>query len=187
MRSLKDLLFGEPLPTLGLANERLSNIRALAALSPDALASIAYANQEIFLSLAAAGAAGLAHSWQIAVAIAILLALLALSYSQTIWAYPGGGGSYTVARENLGETPGLLAAGALLTDYCLNVAVSVTAGVAAAASAFPALWAYRTPLALVLLAAVTVANLRGLRESGGVMTGPVYFFILIYLVLIGVG
>jgi amino acid transporter len=187
MRSLKDLLLGQPLPTQRLASERLSNLRALAALSPDALASIAYANQEIYLGLAAAGAAGLAYAWPIALAIAALLAILALSYTQTIRAYPSGGGSYAVARENLGETAGLLAAGALLIDYSLNVAVSVTAGIAAAASAFPALWPYRMVLALVLLAAVTLANLRGLHEAGGVMTGPVYLFVAAYLVLIGAG
>ena len=170
-----------------MGDERLSKIRGLAALSPDALSSIAYANQEIFLGLVVAGAAGLVYSWTIALAIALLLAVLALSYTQTIHAYPTGGGSYTVARENLGVPFGLVAAAALMTDYILNVAVSVTAGVAAAASAFPALWAYRTPLSLVLLAIVTVANLRGLRESGAIMTVPVYFFLAMYLALIAVG
>lgn len=187
MRSLRALLFGPPIPTAGLAVERLSNIRALAALSPDALSSIAYANQEIFLGLVAAGAAGLAFSWYIALAIAGLLGILALSYSQTIRAYPGGGGSYTVARENLGVNFGLVAAAALMTDYVLNVAVSVTAGVAAAASAFPELWPYRALLSLALLAIVTIANLRGLRESGAIMTVPVYFFLAMYLLMIGAG
>src|SRR5579859_5650459 len=169
-----------------MRDERLSKFRALAALSPDALSSIAYANQEIFLGLVVAGAAGLAYSWYIALAIALLLAILALSYTQTIQAYPGGG-SYTVARENLGVRFGLVAAAALMTDYILNVAVSVTAGVAAAASAFPALWPYRAPLSLLLLAIVTLANLRGLRESGAIMTVPVYFFLVMYLVLIAAG
>jgi len=170
-----------------MRDERLSKFRALAALSPDALSSIAYANQEIFLGLVVAGAAGLAYSWYIALAIALLLAILALSYTQTIQAYPSGGGSYTVARENLGVRFGLVAAAALMTDYILNVAVSVTAGVAAAASAFPALWPYRTLLSLVLLAIVTLANLRGLRESGAIMTVPVYFFLVMYLALIAAG
>ncbi len=170
-----------------MGDERLSKIRALAALSPDALSSIAYANQEIFLGLVVAGAAGLAYSWYLALAIALLLAVLALSYTQTIQAYPSGGGSYTVARANLGVPFGLVAAAALMTDYILNVAVSVTAGVAAAASAFPALWPYRTLLSLVLLAIVTLANLRGLRESGAIMTVPVYFFLAMYLALIAVG
>lgn len=187
MRSLRELVFGPPIPTVGLTVERLSNVRALAALSPDALSSIAYANQEIFLGLVAAGAAGLAFSWYIALAIAGLLAVLALSYSQTIRAYPNGGGSYVVARENLGVNFGLIAAAALMTDYVLNVAVSVTAGVAAAASAFPDLWPYRAVLSIALLAIVTIANLRGLRESGAIMTVPVYFFLAMYVLMIGAG
>ncbi len=187
MKSLRELVIGPPIPSQSLGHERLSIPRALAALSPDALSSIAYANQEIFLGLVVAGAAGLAYSGALAVAIALLLVLLALSYSQTIQAYPTGGGSYTVARENLGHTVGLVAAAALMIDYILNVAVSVTAGVAAAASAFPALWEHRTALALGLLLIVTLANLRGLRESGALMTVPVYFFIGMYFVLIGVG
>jgi amino acid transporter len=170
-----------------MGDVRLSNVRALAALAPDALSSIAYANQEIFLGLVAAGAAGLAFSWTIALAITALLVLLALSYTQTIGAYPSGGGSYTVARENLGVNIGLIAAAALMTDYVLNVAVSVTAGVAAAASAFPVLWPYRVVLSLALLAIVTLANLRGLRESGAIMTVPVYFFVAMFLAMIAAG
>jgi amino acid transporter len=119
----------------------------------------------------------LAYSWPIAVAIAGLLVVVAISYSQTLYAYPSGGGSYTVARENLGESPGLAAAGALLIDYVLTSAVSLTAGVAAIASAFPALWPYRVPLALAILIVITVANLRGLRESGTLMMVPVYLFV----------
>jgi amino acid transporter len=138
---------------------------------------VAYANQEIFLGLVVAGAAGLAFSWPIAVAIGGLLVVVAISYSQTLYAYPSGGGSYTVARENLGPNPGLIAAGALLIDYVLTAAVSLTAGVAAIASAFPALWPYRVPLALMILIVITVANLRGLRESGTIMMAPVYLFI----------
>lgn len=187
MTNIRNLLIGPPLPSQSMTEERLSRVRALAALSPDALASVAYANQEIFLGLVVAGAAGLAYSWPIALAIAGLLAVVALSYMQIIAAYPSGGGSYAVARENLGVTPSFVAAAGLMIAYVLNVAVSVTAGVAAAASAFPALWPYRTVLALVLLAAVTVANLRGIRESGALMTGPVYFFLATYLVMIGVG
>jgi len=187
MPTLRDILIGPPIPSQRLADERLSNWRALAALSPDALSSIAYANQEIFLGLVVAGAAGLAYSAYLALAIALLLAVLALSYSQTIRAYPSGGGSYTVARENLGVNFGLVAAAALMTDYVLNVAVSVTAGVAAVASAFPVLWPQRMLVALVLLAIVTLANLRGLRESGAIMTVPVYFFLAMYLLLIAAG
>jgi amino acid transporter len=187
MRTLRELLIGSPLPTHRLAEERLSKVRALAALSPDALASIAYANQEIFLGLAAAGAAGLVYSWPIALAIAALLAIVSLSYTQVISTYPAGGGSYTVARQNISDTAGLIAAAGLTLSYLLNVAVSMTAGVAAVASAFPVLWPYRTWLALVLLAIITLANLRGLRESGAFVTGPVYLFVGVYLVMIGVG
>ncbi|MCC7360096.1 MAG: APC family permease [Anaerolineales bacterium] len=187
MKSLRELIIGPPIASQQQGEERLTRLRALAALSPDALSSIAYANQEIFLGLAAAGAAGLAYSGPIAVAVVGLLVILSLSYAQTIVAYPSGGGSYTVARENLGANVGLVAAAALMIDYVLNVAVSVTAGVAAAASAFPALWEYRTPLALGLLLIVTLANLRGLRESGTMMTIPVYFFVGMYVLMIGVG
>ena len=113
--------------------------------------------------------------------------VVAISYSQTLYAYPSGGGSYTVARENLGQTPGLVAAGALLIDYVLTSAVSLTAGVAAIASAFPGLWPYRVPLALIILLVITVANLRGLRESGTVMTIPVYLFIVAFGAMLFIG
>lgn len=187
MKTLHRLLIGSPLPTKMLHSERLDNFRALAALSPDALSSIAYANQEIYLGLVVAGAAALNFSLPIALAVALLLVILTLSYSQTIRAYPNGGGSYTVASENLGRLPGLIAAGALLIDYVLTAAVSLTAGVAAIASAFPALWPHRTGLALVLLAIITLANLRGLRESGTLIAIPVYLFAGSYLVMIGYG
>ena len=183
----RHLVLGSPLPTADEGETRLDNVRALASLSPDALASVAYANQEIYLGLLVAGAAGLMHALDLALVITGLLVLLTLSYRQTIAAYPSGGGSFTVARENLGDTPGLVAAAALLIDYVLNVAVSVTAGVAALASAFPTLWGYRTSLALALLLLITLINLRGLREAGTVMTIPVYLFIATYLGLIAWG
>jgi len=187
MRSLRELFLGSPLPTGRLAMERLDKVRALAAFSPDALSSIAYANQEIYLGLVVAGAAGLRYSFPIALAIGGLLVVLALSYFQTIHAYPGGGGSYTVARENLGVGFGLVAAAALLIDYVLTAAVSLTAGVAAIASAFPLLWPYRTGLALLLLLLITLANLRGVRETGTLMAVPVYFFLASYLAMLAVG
>lgn len=187
MSAFRTLLFGAPLPTDQAHSERLDKLHALAALSPDALASIAYANQEIYLGLVVAGSAGLSFSLPIALSIAGLLAILTLSYTQTITAYPLGGGSYTVARENLGDNFGLVAAAALLTDYILNVAVSVTAGVAALASAVPGLWPYRVTLALILLVVITIANLRGLRDSGMLMSVPVYLFIAAFLLMIGAG
>ncbi len=185
--NLRHLLIGPPLPTQRLAHERLNKVRALAAFSPDALSSIAYANQEIYLGLVVAGSIGLYYAWPIGIAITILLGVLALSYYQTVHAYPSGGGSYTVARENLGALPGLIAAAALLIDYVLTAAVSLTAGVAAIASAFPALWPYRVELALVLLVIITVANLRGLRETGTLMAFPVYLFLGVYLPMLAIG
>lgn len=127
------------------------------------------------------------YAWPIALAIAGLLFILALSYSQTLYAYPSGGGSYTVARENLGSGAGLIAAGALLIDYVLTAAVSLTAGVAAIASAFPELWPYRIDLALALLLVITIANLRGVRESGALMTIPVYAFLAAFGGMLVVG
>ncbi|MFH1186533.1 MAG: APC family permease [Chloroflexota bacterium] len=184
---LKDIVIGPALPTQASGGQRLNKIRGLAAFSPDALASIAYANQEIYLGLIVAGSAGLVYGWPISLAIAGLLGIVALSYFQTIHAYPSGGGSYIVARSNLGNLPGLVAASALLIDYLLNAAVSLTAGVAAIASAFPELWPYRVALALFLLVVITLLNLRGVQETGTVMAVPVYFFIATYLVLILVG
>ncbi len=178
---IKELLLGPPLPTYELAEKKLNKIRALAAFSPDALSSIAYANQEIYLGLIVAGAAGLSQALPIGAAIVGLLAIVALSYSQTIRGYPSGGGSYVVARENLGTYPGLVAAAALLIDYVLTAAVSLTAGVDAIASAFPPLLEYRVPLALGILLLLTLANLRGLRETGTLMSIPVYLFLFTYI------
>jgi amino acid transporter len=187
MHTLRDFLMGPPLPTRDIETERLNKIRALAAFSPDALSSIAYANQEIYLGLVVAGAAGLVYSWPIALVIVGLLAIVTLSYNQTIPNYPNGGGSYTVAHENLGSTLGLIAAGALLIDYVLTAAVSLTAGVAALASAFPHLWDYRVPVSLVILLIITLANLRGMREAGTLMAIPVYLFLVCYLAMITFG
>ncbi|HOT91509.1 MAG TPA: APC family permease [Anaerolineae bacterium] len=185
--NIKYWLIGPPLPTQELEEKRLNKIRALAAFSPDALSSIAYANQEIYLGLVVAGSAGLALTMPIGVAITLLLVLVAFSYFQTIHAYPSGGGSYIVALENLGTLPGLIAGAALMIGYLLTAAVSLTAAVAAIASAFPALWPYRVPLALFFLAIITLANLRGIRESGTLMAVPVYFFVITYLGMLAYG
>ena len=185
--AFKDLVIGSPLPTRQLTDKRPNKIRALAAFSPDALSSIAYANQEIFLGLVVAGSAGLSLSWPIGLAITGLLLLVALSYFQTVHGYPTGGGSYIVARQNLGTLPGLIAASALTVDYLLNVAVSVTAGIAAIASAFPVLWHYRVALSLGLLFVITIINLRGLRETGTLMAIPVYLFLFTYIPMLAYG
>jgi amino acid transporter len=174
---LRTLLLGSPLPTAGLSQEKIGKFKGLASFSPDALSSIAYANQEIFLGLAVAGSAGLGFTFSMGIVITAILAIVALSYLQTIHEYPSGAGSYIVARENLGEFPGLLAAAALMLDYLLVGAVSLTAGVEALASAFPVLWPYRVAIALVILVFITILNMRGLQETGTVMSIPVYFFI----------
>lgn len=184
---IKDLLIGPPLSTQAIGHKQLNKIRALAAFSPDALASIAYANQEIYIGLIVAGSMGLTYAWPIGLAITGVLAIVALSYFQTIHGYPSGGGSYIVARANLGIMPGLVAAAALMIDYVLNAAVSLTAGVAALASAFPMLWPYRVTLALALLAVITLVNLRGLREAGTFMALPVYLFLATYLSMLAYG
>jgi amino acid transporter len=184
---LKDFIIGPSLPSTSTGHRQLNKLLALAAFSPDALSSIAYANQEIYLGLIIAGSAGLAYAWPIGLTITGLLVIVALSYFQTIHGYPSGGGSYIVARSNLGVLPGLVAAAALLLDYILNAAVSLTAGVAAIASAFPQLWPYRVTFALILLAIITIINLRGLRETGVVMALPVYLFLITYLSMLAYG
>lgn len=181
LNKIKYLFIGAPLPSQMMAEKRLNKVRALAAFSPDALSSIAYANQEIYLGLVIAGSAGLSLQFPIALAITILLCIVALSYSQTIKGYPSGGGSYIVARENLGIYPGLVAGGALLLDYILTAAVSLTAGVAAISSAFPGLWPYRVWIALGILLVIGTLNLRGLRESGTFMAVPVYLFLFSFI------
>jgi amino acid transporter len=143
----------------------------------DALSSSAYATEEILLVLVLAGTGSLTYSLPIAGVIGVLLVMVAISYRQTIKAYPNGGGAYIVARENLGSGPGLTAAGALLVDYVLTVAVSVAAGVAAVTSAMPELIDYRIEIAVLVVTLITVANLRGVRESGALFAGPTYVFI----------
>jgi amino acid transporter len=187
LSGLKRLVIGYPIPTHQLGERKLNKIRALASFSPDALSSIAYANEEIFLGLVVAGAAGLALSWKIGLAITGLMLLVALSYYQTIQSYPDGGGSYAVARRNLGLLPGLLTASSLMMGYLLTAAVSLTAGVAAIASAYPGLWSHRVTLALVFLLFIALINLRGARETGTGMSIPVYLFVFTYLAMLAYG
>jgi amino acid transporter len=187
MQNLREILTGPPLPTGRLAFERLNKIRALAAFSPDALSSIAYANQEIYLGLVLAGSAGLGLAWPIGLTIVGVLFIVAISYFQTIHGYPSGGGSYIVARSNLGTVVGLVAAAALLIDYILTAAVSLTSGMDAIASAFPILWPHRVSISLALLVFITLLNLRGLRETGTLMSIPVYLFLFTYLPMLAYG
>ncbi|HUW08679.1 MAG TPA: APC family permease [Anaerolineae bacterium] len=184
---LRRVFIGNPLPSARLADERLSKILALAVFSSDALSSVAYATEEILLVLVVAGTAALGLSLPIALTIVLLLAIVATSYYQTVHGYPSGGGAYIVAHENLGVWPGLTAGASLLIDYVLTVAVSVTAGIAAITSAFPALLPYRIPLCLLGIFLVAWANLRGVRESGTLFAIPTYSFLLVVTTMIVVG
>jgi amino acid transporter len=184
LHALKKLVVGSPLATAQARHERLSKTAALAVFSSDALSSVAYATEEILLILVLAGSAALYLSIPIGVAIAILIVVVVSSYRQTILAYPQGGGSYIVTKDNLGTLPGLVSAGALLIDYMLTVAVSMAAGVAALTSAVPALFDYRVPIGVGFVAAITLANLRGLRESGKLFALPTYLFVAVAATLI---
>jgi len=185
--ALKQALLGRPIHNREAAHQRLSNPVALAVFSSDALSSVAYATEEIVLALAVAGAGALAVAWPISIAIAVLLVVVAFSYRQTIKAYPSGGGAYIVAKENLGNLPGLVAGGALLIDYVLTVAVSISAGTAAITSAFPQVLPYKLPLAVALVLLLAVMNLRGIKESGAVFAGPTFFFIVMLAITIFAG
>ncbi|MFH7025574.1 MAG: APC family permease [Heteroscytonema crispum UTEX LB 1556] len=184
---IKQFLLGKSLPTSAHSEERLSNAAALAVLSSDALSSVAYATEEILLILIAAGSSALGLSMPIAVAIIILLGIVVLSYRQTIRAYPKGGGSYIVARENLGIYPGLVAGGSLMIDYILTVTVSISAGTAALTSAVPALRPFTVSLCLIFIFLLMLANLRGVKESGKIFMIPTYAFIASIFVLIALG
>lgn len=184
-RFLKRLLVGRPLATHELGHQRLTKRVALAVFSSDAVSSTAYGTEVILSVLVpAAGMAALHYVVPISLVVMGLLVVLVFSYRQTIYAYPGGGGSYVVSRENLGTTPSLVAAASLLVDYTLNVAVSVAAGVAAITSAIVGLRGHPVLLSLILLALITTANLRGVRESGRIFAVPVYAYVLIMLALI---
>ncbi|HET7456177.1 MAG TPA: APC family permease [Gemmatimonadaceae bacterium] len=184
---LKRLLFGRPLPSDRLEHERLNKKTALAVLSSDAISSVAYATEQILLVLAVLGTAALGYLVPISAVIVGLLLLVAISYRQTIFAYPGGGGSYTVAKDNLGTAAGLVAAAALLTDYILTVAVSISGGVAAIDSAYPALAPHAVLLCNAAILVLMLVNLRGVRESGAAFSVPTYAFIALMVLMIGTG
>lgn len=187
-RRIKNAVFGRPLPSERLEHERLNKKTALAVLSSDAISSVAYATDQILFVLGGAiGLAAVGYVFPISAVIVGLLVLVGLSYRQTIFAYPNGGGSYTVARENLGEMPGLVAAAALLTDYILTVAVSISGGVAAITSAYPALVPHTVLIASLSILLLATVNLRGVRESGAAFSLPTYGFIVMMLALLGVG
>jgi amino acid transporter len=185
--SLIDWLFGRPLATAEEEGERVGVTAGIPLLGVDALASAAYGPEAALTILIVLGAAGTWYIGPITLLIVGLLFLVYLSYRQTIAAYPGGGGSYTVAKENLGIYPGLLAAAALMIDYVLVVAVGISAGVGALVSAIPDLQPYTLTLCLVILGLIAVVNLRGARESGVVFAVPTYLFIVSLLGVIAVG
>ncbi|HEX9675712.1 MAG TPA: APC family permease [Anaerolineales bacterium] len=186
-RTWQTWLIGRPLPTADAPHQTIGRTIGLAVFASDALSSTAYATQEILVVLAAAGTIAFGYAFPIALAIVGLLSVVTISYQQTIHAYPGGGGAYIVARDNLGELPAQVAAAALLTDYILTVAVSVSSGVAQIVSAYPAILPYRAALAVGLVLVIMMVNLRGVRESGRAFALPTYFFLGLMSFTLGTG
>src|ERR671923_2280719 len=186
-RSLRHWLIGRPLQTADAPHETIGKAVGLAVFASDALSSTAYATQEMLVILAAAGTLAFGYVFPISLVIVGLLFIVVISYQQIIYAYPGGGGAYIVAYDNLGKFPALTAASVLLMDYILGVSVSISSGVAQIVSAFPALYDVRVPLCIAFVALITVVNLRGVRESGLAFAIPSYFFIIIMFVTIGTG
>src|SRR5713226_1315924 len=183
-RDIKRFLGGKPLETQQLESERLSKVTGLAVLSSDALSSSAYATEQMLLVLMLAGPLGTAYGLKVGAFILLLLAMVVVSYRQTVHAYPGGGGAYFVAKENLGTSFGLIAAAALLVDYVLTVTVSVAAGVDAITSAFPATAPHRVGMGIVAIFVVALGNLRGVRESGVLFSIPTYFFVTMFALML---
>jgi amino acid transporter len=186
-RNISHYLIGRPLQTADAPLQTIGKAVGLAVFASDALSSTAYATQEILVILAAAGTVAFGYVFPISIAIVILLAIVAISYEQTIHAYPDGGGAYIVARDNLGEFPALTAAAALLTDYILTVSVSIASGVAQIVSAFPDLFQYRVIIAAACILFVMMINLRGVKESGSAFAIPTYFFIVMMYLTVGIG
>jgi amino acid transporter len=186
-RSWRDYLIGRPLPTASAPHQTIGKVIGLAVFASDALSSTAYATQEMMAILIAAGTIAFGYVFPLSLVIVGLLAIVTISYEQTIHAYPNGGGAYIVSRDNLGIMPGKIAASALLTDYILTVAVSISAGVAQIVSAFPEVFEYRVYLAIVLVMMIMVINLRGVKESGVIFAIPTYFFILMMYATLAVG
>jgi amino acid transporter len=180
-------LIGRPLASSELAHERLPKTKALAVFASDALSSSSYATEEILRILILGGTLALAFTLPVAFAIGLLLVIVVISYRQTIKAYPHGGGSYIVSKDNLGNVPALVAASALMTSYVLTVAVSISAGVFALTSAVPALHEFRVWIACGLIGLMTLINLRGVSESGTIFAAPTYLFIVSALGMIGYG
>src|ERR1700722_5645155 len=186
-RSLWNVLVGRPLRSSEASKEQITPVEGLSALSLDALTSVAYGPEAIILVLAVAGAGALHLVLPITAAIVALLAILVFSYRQVIDAYPGGGGAYSVSRDNFGERVSLLAAAAPVVDYPLTVAVSIAAGTAALTSAFPRLVPVTVPICLAILAIITLLNLRGLADAARAFLLPTMVFIIGLLAIIAIG
>ena len=184
---IKRVLIGKPFPTSQEIHERLDKVRALAVFASDPISSNAYATEAIMSVLIVLGSGALRLTLPLALGVATLVLMVIFSYIQTILHYPDGGGAYTVAKDNLGQFPSLLAGGALLTDYILTVSVSVAAGVRALTSAVPEIHEYRVFIALIAIALITWVNLRGVRESGTIFAIPTYAFVGGVLVTIAFG
>jgi amino acid transporter len=180
-------LIGTPLQTADAPKQTIGKAIGLAVFASDALSSTAYATQEIMIILAAAASGALHYVFPISLAIFALMVIVTISYEQTIHAYPGGGGAYIVSRDNLGELPAQAAGAALLTDYILTVAVSISSGVAQIVSAFPRLYDYRVIISVSLVLFVMIINLRGVKESGVLFAIPTYFFVVVMFVTVGMG
>ena len=176
---MRSWFIGRPLSTADAAHQTIGKSVGLAVFASDALSSTAYATQEILVILAAAGTLAFGFVFPISIAIVILLAIVTISYEQTIHAYPDGGGAYIVARDNLGKFPALIAGAALLTDYILTVSVSIASGVAQITSAFPVLYDYRVWLSVGFILFIMMMNLRGVKESGTAFAVPTYFFVIL--------
>ena len=187
IKRIKRAVIGKPLPSWEFKHQRLNNLTALAVFASDSLSSVAYATEEIFLVLMSVGPALLGFSLPISLVILFLLWILILSYRQTIEAYPKGGGAYIVAKENLGKYPSLVAAGSLLLDYILTVAVSIAAGIAALTSAFPELLPYKVIIGITIILIISILNLKGVKESGFIFAVPTYLFVVSFFIMIGVG
>src|SRR5271155_4811052 len=185
--SVLDILLGKPLATSDERAEQIGTSAGIPIFGLDALSSAAYGPEAALTLLLPLGAVGIAYIVPLSSSIIILLAIVYFSYRQTIAAYPGGGGSYTVASENLGPFAGLLAASALMIDYILTVAVGISAGVGALVSAVPSLLPHTLGVCLLILVFITIINLRGLRQAGIVFMVPTYIFIFSILGAVGLG
>ena len=185
--ALKRVLVGRRLSNEQMGETLLPKRLALPVFASDALSSVAYAPDEILITLSLAGMTGYLFSWQIGIAVAVVVGVVVLSYRQTVHAYPTGGGDYEVAAANLGRGASLTVASALLVDYVLTVAVSVSAGVLNAQAIIPALAGHEATVAIVVIVLLTIMNLRGVRESGSFFALPTYVFMVSMFIMLGVG